>query len=186
MYHPDPIPIPTPAQPTPPPQAATLDIIKFLCKDLWQAVFRKQIDNLKTNHRGTFVLTDNVFSPLKRCSLASATSAATGQTGSAVTDEAGAVRNDTATKRPSKTIQRARQAEDGIDALPPGSTLYSGTGLEDATKQAQTFLAYPSGVIRGALAGLGIEAEVRAEVAPATGLPGVVVTVRTGPGIGQK
>ena len=29
----------------------TLDAIKFLCKDLWTLVFRKQIDNLKTNHR---------------------------------------------------------------------------------------------------------------------------------------
>ncbi|KAI9766836.1 MAG: Trafficking protein particle complex subunit 33 [Geoglossum simile] len=29
----------------------TLDVIKFLCKDLWTLVFRKQIDNLKTNHR---------------------------------------------------------------------------------------------------------------------------------------
>lgn len=28
-----------------------LDVIKFLCKDLWTVVFRKQIDNLKTNHR---------------------------------------------------------------------------------------------------------------------------------------
>jgi trafficking protein particle complex subunit 6 len=29
----------------------TLDVIKFLCKDLWILVFKKQIDNLKTNHR---------------------------------------------------------------------------------------------------------------------------------------
>lgn len=29
----------------------TLDVIKFLCKDMWTLVFRKQIDNLKTNHR---------------------------------------------------------------------------------------------------------------------------------------
>lgn len=29
----------------------TLDMIKFLCKDIWTLVFRKQIDNLKTNHR---------------------------------------------------------------------------------------------------------------------------------------
>jgi hypothetical protein len=29
----------------------TLDVIKFLCKDLWMLVFLKQIDNLKTNHR---------------------------------------------------------------------------------------------------------------------------------------
>ncbi|KAL9047338.1 MAG: hypothetical protein Q9206_006831 [Seirophora lacunosa] len=31
--------------------ADMLDMIKFLCKDLWTLVFRKQIDNLKTNHR---------------------------------------------------------------------------------------------------------------------------------------
>ena len=29
----------------------SLDVIKFLCKDLWMVVFKKQIDNLKTNHR---------------------------------------------------------------------------------------------------------------------------------------
>jgi trafficking protein particle complex subunit 6 len=28
-----------------------LDVIKFICKDLWSVVFKKQIDNLKTNHR---------------------------------------------------------------------------------------------------------------------------------------
>lgn len=28
-----------------------LDVIKFLCKDLWTVLFKKQIDNLKTNHR---------------------------------------------------------------------------------------------------------------------------------------
>ncbi|KAI9891324.1 MAG: Trafficking protein particle complex subunit 33 [Vezdaea aestivalis] len=49
----------------------TLDVIKFLCKDLWTLVFRKQIDNLKTNHRGVFVLTDNSFRPLNRMSTES-------------------------------------------------------------------------------------------------------------------
>jgi hypothetical protein len=44
-------------------------MIKFICKDLWQVVFRKQIDNLKTNHRGTFVLTDNKFLALGRMSV---------------------------------------------------------------------------------------------------------------------
>ena len=29
----------------------TLEVIKFVCKDFWQAVFKKQVDNLKTNHR---------------------------------------------------------------------------------------------------------------------------------------
>lgn len=70
----------------------TLDVIKFLCKDLWQLVFRKQVDNLKTNHRvrfpiplprppipprpkltpryvqGVYVLTDNAFRPFARMS----------------------------------------------------------------------------------------------------------------------
>lgn len=52
-----------PARPNTP-----LDKIKFVCKDLWTVVFRKQIDNLKTNHRGTFVLTDGRFMPLARVS----------------------------------------------------------------------------------------------------------------------
>lgn len=47
----------------------TLDAIKFLCKDLWLIVFKKQIDNLKTNHRGIYVLTDNRFTPLGKMSL---------------------------------------------------------------------------------------------------------------------
>jgi len=28
-----------------------LDIMKFLCKDFWNAVFKKQVDNLRTNHQ---------------------------------------------------------------------------------------------------------------------------------------
>ncbi|KAL8166625.1 hypothetical protein V2J09_008124 [Rumex salicifolius] len=38
-----------------------LEAIKFICKDFWTEIFKKQIDNLKTNHRGTFVLQDNRF-----------------------------------------------------------------------------------------------------------------------------
>ena len=33
----------------------SLDVIKFLCKDLWVILFKKQIDNLKTNHRASTV-----------------------------------------------------------------------------------------------------------------------------------
>jgi len=46
----------------------TLDAIKFLCKDIWIMVFKKQIDNLKTNHRGVYVLTDARFHPLTKIS----------------------------------------------------------------------------------------------------------------------
>lgn len=28
-----------------------LDIMKFICKDFWTAIFKKQVDNLRTNHQ---------------------------------------------------------------------------------------------------------------------------------------
>lgn len=43
------------------PISEPLDIIKFLCKDFWNEVFGKSVDNLRTNHRGTFVLRDVHF-----------------------------------------------------------------------------------------------------------------------------
>ncbi|KAI9477440.1 hypothetical protein LPJ78_001646 [Coemansia sp. RSA 989] len=39
----------------------TLEIVKFICKDIWMLLFNRQIDNLKTNHRGIYVLQDNKF-----------------------------------------------------------------------------------------------------------------------------
>ncbi|XP_036413591.1 trafficking protein particle complex 6b-like [Colossoma macropomum] len=45
-----------------------LDIMKFLCKDFWTSIFRKQVDNLRTNHQGTYVLQDNKFALLTQVS----------------------------------------------------------------------------------------------------------------------
>ncbi|RFU72255.1 trs33-trapp subunit involved in targeting and fusion of er to golgi transp [Trichoderma arundinaceum] len=97
----------------------TLDVIKFLCKDLWSLVFGKNIDNLKTNHRGVYVLTDNAFRPFSRMST---------ETGSR------------------------------------------------AVLRAQPFLWFPCGIIRGALAALGINATVQAEV---NELPGAIFQIKT-------
>lgn len=36
-----------------------LDIMKFVCRDVWRCLYGKQMDNLRTNHRGVFVLVDN-------------------------------------------------------------------------------------------------------------------------------
>ncbi|EIW67294.1 hypothetical protein M231_01604 [Tremella mesenterica] len=47
-----------------PPLASQLDVIKFICKDLFLFVYSKQIDNLRTNHRGVFVLQSHIFPPL--------------------------------------------------------------------------------------------------------------------------
>ncbi|CAI9727101.1 Hypothetical predicted protein [Octopus vulgaris] len=38
-----------------------LDTMKFICKDFWMAVYKKQVDNLRTNHMGVYVLLDNRF-----------------------------------------------------------------------------------------------------------------------------
>ncbi|CAG9862786.1 unnamed protein product [Phyllotreta striolata] len=38
-----------------------LDTMKFLCTDFWCALYKKQIDNLRTNHHGIYVLQDNNF-----------------------------------------------------------------------------------------------------------------------------
>ncbi|KAF2810956.1 transport protein particle component [Mytilinidion resinicola] len=96
-----------------------LDVIKLLCKDLWTLLFRKQIDNLKTNHRGIYVLTDNTFKPLSRMSF-----------------------------------------EKNLETI----------------AKAQPFLYFPSGVLRGALAGMGIQATVQAET---TQVPGATFQIRT-------
>ena len=45
-----------------------LDLMKFVCKDFWTGVFRKQIDNLRTNHQGVYVLQDNNFKFLSKVS----------------------------------------------------------------------------------------------------------------------
>ncbi|CAO3636044.1 unnamed protein product [Cunninghamella blakesleeana] len=85
----------------------TLDVVKFICKDLWTIMFKKQIDNLKTNHRGVYVLQDNSFRWFMKLS----------------TDVGGA----------------------------------------DSAKKATPYLWFPCGIIRGALANLGVTSVVVAE-----------------------
>jgi len=48
--------------------ASELDAMKFLCKEFWLCVFRKQVDNLKTNHQGVYVVQDNKFALLQSLS----------------------------------------------------------------------------------------------------------------------
>ncbi|SZF01734.1 unnamed protein product [Blumeria hordei] len=97
----------------------TLDVIKFICKDLWQLLFKKQLDNLKTNHRGVYVLTDHSFRPFARMST-----------------EAGG----------------------------------------QAVMRAQPYLWFPCGIIRGALANMGIDATVQAETSE---LPGAIFQIKS-------
>ncbi|KFB44127.1 hypothetical protein ZHAS_00011962 [Anopheles sinensis] len=48
-----------------------LDTMKFICTDFWSSIYRKQIDNLRTNHQGVYVLQDNAFRFLTRLSSGS-------------------------------------------------------------------------------------------------------------------
>jgi len=45
-----------------------LELMKFICKDYWMCIFRKQIDNLRTNHQGVYVLQDKSFKYLSNIS----------------------------------------------------------------------------------------------------------------------
>ncbi|KAG9643470.1 transport protein particle component, partial [Aureobasidium melanogenum] len=110
-----------------------LDMIKFICKDLWQVVFRKQIDNLKTNHRGTFVLTDNKFLALGRMSV-----------------DRG--------RGPRGAEEALRKAQPHNFPL----IHYLPVHKADLLHQKQ-FLYFPCGIIRGALAGFGLSVSVHAE-----------------------
>lgn len=40
--------------------------MKLVCKELWSDLFGKVVDNLRTNHRGTYVLRDVSFRWLSR------------------------------------------------------------------------------------------------------------------------
>lgn len=98
-----------------------LDIIKFVCRDLWITLYGKQMDNLKTNHKGVFVLTDHKFRwYFKHLSLNPAI---------------------------------------------PGGAGY------------RTYLWFPCGIIRGALASLGMDCTVTAECA--NGPPSTAFQIKT-------
>jgi hypothetical protein len=45
-----------------------LDTMKFICKEFWTSVFKKQVDNLRTNKQGVYVLQDNCFRFLAKVS----------------------------------------------------------------------------------------------------------------------
>ena len=46
----------------------TLEIIKFICKDFWMEVYRKQVDKLQTNNRAR-ALCDRTLRALPTCVL---------------------------------------------------------------------------------------------------------------------
>ncbi|GMM38362.1 Trs33 protein [Saccharomycopsis crataegensis] len=47
-----------------------LNIMKFICRDIWKNLYGKQMDNLRTNHRGAFVLIDHNFKGISKMNSA--------------------------------------------------------------------------------------------------------------------
>jgi len=47
----------------------TLEIIKFLAKEMWSKLFRKNVDKLRTNNKGTYELQDSKFKWLNHLSI---------------------------------------------------------------------------------------------------------------------
>ena len=41
--------------------SSELDMIKFVCKEFWLAVWKRQVDKLQTNYKGVYVLHDQHF-----------------------------------------------------------------------------------------------------------------------------
>ncbi|ORY89030.1 NO signaling/Golgi transport ligand-binding domain-containing protein [Leucosporidium creatinivorum] len=118
---PAPVSSTTPASASPlAPVPDPLETVKFICKDVWIALYDKQVDNLRTNHRGVYVLHDNAFRPLAKV---------------------------------------------------------SGSGDDkEVARMVQFILAFPAGVIRGALANLGISCTVSGE---SLGLPQSTFQIKT-------
>lgn len=48
-----------------------LDTVKFMCTDFWTSIYKKPIDNLRTNHQGVYVLQDNAFRFMNKISVGS-------------------------------------------------------------------------------------------------------------------
>uniref|UniRef100_A0A383WPL0 Trafficking protein particle complex subunit 6B n=1 Tax=Tetradesmus obliquus TaxID=3088 RepID=A0A383WPL0_TETOB len=121
----------------------TLEVVKFICKDFWLAVFKKQVDNLKTNHRGIYMLQDNNFRWLLRVAPAAAP-----------------------TDGSSPSEQLAAAAAPYLE-LPCGIIRAAPTDGSSPSEQlaaaAAPYLELPCGIIRGALTHLGLNCTVEGD-----------------------
>lgn len=137
-----------------------LDGLKFICKDLWNALYGKPIDNLKTNHRGTYVLIDQSFRPCERMGSQGnlpMNAFFESQMPSYKKIKSSSSGNATSGTAPNSPISNShipiRQSPNLSNT--PGN-LNAGPGRVAAAP----FIWFHLGIIRGALLALGIEATV--------------------------
>ena len=124
----------------------TLEIIKFLCKDFWMEVYRKQIDKLQTNNRVRFKRQRP--GPFNHISLYFTALSLTH------------VCQLCAVLLPSQGVYMLQDNSHPVLArCSPSAERQS-----QAKQLAAVHIKFPSGLIRGALSGLGVIASVSAEV----------------------
>lgn len=134
-----------------------LSVLKFVCKELWVLVYGKPIDNLKTNHRGTYVLIDNNFQPCERMGSAGnlplnvfyASPGVNGGVNSTTSISSGFSNGISG----GSSLQQSQNQQNQVQSN--SSTATAGT-----MSAAAPYIWFPLGVIRGALAALGVEATV--------------------------
>lgn len=116
-----------------------LEKVKFICKEFWESTFRKQVDVLRTNHRGLYVLTDNNFSWLASV-CPPKTSSSTSADGS------------TQAQKGQKPKQKQAMEQDTPDVV--------------SRLTAEDLIVLPCGIICGALTRLGLRCRVTADLFP--------------------
>ncbi|KFG29274.1 transport protein particle (trapp) component, bet3 protein [Toxoplasma gondii TgCatPRC2] len=116
------------------------ECLKFVCKDLWQVLFQKQADRLQTNRRGGYVIQDHDLPWLRRLRPADAKDLLAGCTYTGVP----ATRAD------------GRERLEGVDAAGAVAAL---------CQEPLVHVSLLSGIIRGALANMGLSCTVTADAA---------------------
>lgn len=120
--------------------------MKFICKNFWEQIFKKQIDNLKTNHQGIYVLTDNRFKFLTQMSESKQF-------------------NQFIPRVSWSTISMCVDSD--VDS-PVELNLTTNSNLTNLTKfftlAIPQYLAFTCGLLRGSMLNLGINAVVTATV----------------------
>ena len=128
--------------------SSELDMIKFVCKEFWLAVWKRQVDKLQTNYRGVYVLHDSGFRLLQHIRAVHPAAAAATTTVAA----AAAATAHTASHEVDKGEREKEREREQLD------------------EQARVYVAFSCGVLRGALMNLGVTATVRADIVRGTGV----------------
>lgn len=125
-----------------------LEAMKFICRDVWKNLFGKQMDNLRTNHIGTFVLVDNRPVPYASCHFYEATAAAT----TTILDASAPGSSSNTPRNPTVSSFNALPGVIEQGQEQPGQD----QATDPTALRARAYLEFNCGVIQGVLQCLGV------------------------------